>query len=117
MFLAIKLKCKLFYFAILLSIPRKINPCIGSREYQYNLPNKPSGLKVAVWVSLLLLSILNSSQASPGSFISAYNNRRFSCLSAKSTRQKSEHRPKIFLFHFFSLFAYQHLQPFDLRCL
>jgi hypothetical protein len=37
---------------------------------------------------MLLLSILNSSQASPGSFISAKRSNLFSDLSAISTRQK-----------------------------
>jgi hypothetical protein len=43
----------------------------GNTEYQYNLPQIPLGLKVAAWYKVLLI-ILNSSHACPGSFISAY---------------------------------------------
>ena len=58
------------YWINLFSIPLKINPWKGKTEYQYNFPQIPSGLKVADWYKVLLM-ILNSSQASPGNFISA----------------------------------------------
>jgi hypothetical protein len=57
-------------------MPLKMNPWKGNTEYQYNFPQTPLGLKVAAWYKVLLI-ILNSSHACPGSFISAYRTSFF----------------------------------------
>ena len=61
----------------------------GNTENQYNLPQIPNGLNVAVCARVLFSSILNSNQASPGNFISANKTNLFSSLLAINTFQKS----------------------------
>ena len=74
-------------------IPLKINPWKGKTRNQYKRPFNPSGRKVAVCSSSLFSLIKNSSHASPGNFISAYNSNLRSSLLAINTLQKSSDSP------------------------
>lgn len=65
--------------AIVLSIPRKIRSCAGRSTCQYTRPDSPLGSNTAVCQSKeepLSSLTWNSSQALPGSFISAASRRR-----------------------------------------
>jgi hypothetical protein len=64
------------------------NESMKGQKYQYNFPQIPLGLKVAAWYKVLLI-ILNSSHACPGSFISAYRTSLPSSLLAYKTQKSS----------------------------
>jgi hypothetical protein len=76
-------------------MPRKINACTGNSTYQYSKPGNPTGSNTAVWWTTEPLpagTTSNSSQARPGTFISAASLTRRPGSKA-STRQKSRASP------------------------
>jgi hypothetical protein len=75
------------------------------------IPQIPLGLKVAAWYKVLLI-ILNSSHACPGSFISAYRTSLPSSLLAYKTRQSLERLRYEFHVCLFVLFWSLHTQTF-----
>tara|TARA_B110000438_G_scaffold291876_2_gene329413 strand:+ start:2205 stop:2537 length:333 start_codon:yes stop_codon:yes gene_type:complete len=84
----------MYPLANLLIIPLKMIALSGTTEYQYKRPSNPCGLTVPVCINSSS-TILNSSQASPGSLISANKRSLTSSLFKYKTLQQSSASPDI----------------------